>query len=152
MIVDWDDRLQEVVESLKQDGIGGRSVEKSTAIMYLLLGEVELGDPENVYAIVTHTYVWARQMGETFFEIVCQLHLQPNFNFISFDHTVFECHDKKRFIFIPVADVASKLTGYVLADVYYDLGPYTKKDLPPEVITLISTLRNKWRNNDEFIT
>jgi hypothetical protein len=83
------DRLQENVDRVNEGACLPRRAGKTTALLCLLLGDVELGDPNNVYLFVSPTSVASKLVQNDFLEMADEHELHCNYH-KSFGRVVFD--------------------------------------------------------------
>lgn len=147
------DKLHEIITSPPTDRAHGDGT--TTAILYLLLGEVELGEAGNSYLIIVNTQAWSRLMTKMFTALLKKEGLDSliEYDYMQSSTGHVNLVDGKQFIFMPVGSI-SHLHGISIDDVYFDMAPYSWRDLSYHEKTLISTvlINGRTLNDDSNFT
>lgn len=121
------DSLHSVVNDINNGIPTEDCYSRTLAYLYLMLGEVELGDASNIYLYVAPDQVtvnWA--MREFVHLIMNEYGLEM---VISMDDGIVQTAHNQRFIFVSAPLVATHTRGISINRAFYDVQPLDRKDL-----------------------
>ena len=154
------DALHEITERIHRGDPLYRGEGATLARLYLMFGEVELGDPENKYLYIGDTPFWAREVAHHFLQLVYEVYpemiesirvqLEPEWR-----PDMIILPNKQSYRFYSIDNIlvggGANLYGYSFDKIFFDVSPAKQEALESRSADLTNVLQYLFSTGVEIV-